>query len=106
MFETAFDVKETLIKVGIIKPQKNQRAAIGIKEAVSQEDQDLALEEEKLKEEAAKPKKTWKEMLSGDVSFGNFDLNKLSAYLPVKIDLVVSFMNFLIYIFIIHQVII
>jgi type II secretory pathway component PulF len=87
----SFDANEILGKLGIVKPQKNQRAAIGIGEAISVADQDLALEEQKLKAEAAKPKKTWKEMLTGDVSFGGFDLSKLTAYLPVKIDEVVSF---------------
>ncbi len=85
-----FDLDEMLGKVGIVKPQKNQRAAIGMREATLVEDQDLALEQQRIKEQAAKPKKTLKEILTGDVKVG-FDLKMLSAYLPVKIDEVVSF---------------
>ena len=84
-----FDIEQMLGKVTKAKP-KNKRGAIGIDEAVLVEDQYLAQEANAIKAQAqAKAqKKSWKEILKGDVALPAFDL---SAYLPIKIDEVVSF---------------
>ena len=83
-----FDVESTLDKLKRVKP-RNKRAAIGIDEAVLVQDRDFAKEEEAIlaKAKTAK-KKSIKDILMGDVSMPSLDL---SAYLPIKVEEVISF---------------
>jgi type II secretory pathway component PulF len=87
----AFDLGDMASKLGIVKPQKNQRAAISMTDAAYIDEEAETLKKQIAKSQEVKEKKSLKELLSGDVNLGGFDLSKLSAYLPVKIDEVISF---------------
>lgn len=81
-----FDLEALSNKLKFVKP-KNKKAAIGLDRAVS--NSELALEKQKkMLQETAKEKKDWKEILSGNVEF---KLPDLTAFLPIKIEEVISF---------------
>lgn len=83
----SFDVDSILDKFRV-KPQ-NKRGAIGLNNAVLVEDQELMMQQEALKSQAAqKQKKSLKEILTGDVEL---KLPDLTAYLPISTDEVISF---------------
>ena len=84
----AFDMESILGKISGTGKQKNKRAAIGMDEAVLVEDKLLAQEKEALQAKAKEKPKTWKEMLSGDISIPGLDL---AALAPVKVEEVISF---------------
>jgi len=69
-----------------VKPQ-NKRGAIGLNSATLVADQDFLRQQEMLKSKA-NTKKTWKDVLMGDV---NIDLPDLTAFLPISIEEVISF---------------
>ena len=82
----AFDVNSVLDKFKT-KPQ-NKKGAIGLDDAVLVADKELQKQQEALKTKAAAPKKSWQEMLKGDV---DIKLPDLSAFLPIKVEEVISF---------------
>ena len=86
----AFDPEELLGKLNKTSTPKNKRGAIGIDEAVLVEDKYLEEEAAALKAQAQakSEKKSWKDILTGDVSLPALDL---SAYLPIKVEEVISF---------------
>ncbi|MBR3280339.1 MAG: type II secretion system F family protein [Clostridia bacterium] len=82
-----FDMESTLDKFKRVKP-RNKRAAIGIDEAVLIQDQAFAKEKANIMAQTTAKKKSFKDILMGDVSVPSFDF---SAYLPIKIEEVISF---------------
>ena len=82
----AFDVNAVLDKFKT-KPQ-NKRGAIGLDDAVLVADKELQQQQEALKNKTAAPKKSWQEILKGDV---DIKLPDLTAFLPIKIEEVISF---------------
>lgn len=86
----AFDPETLLNKLNKNSAPKNKRGAIGIDEAVLVEDKYLAEEAAALKAKAQEKveKKSWKELLKGDVALPALDL---SLYLPIKVEEVISF---------------
>ena len=82
-----FDKDAVLDKLKRVKP-RNKRGAIGLDEAILVQDKDFMQEEQAIMSQATAKKKSWKDILMGDVSMPDFDL---SAYLPIKIEEVISF---------------
>ncbi len=70
-----------------VKPQ-NKRGAIGLTDAVLVADQELLKTSEALQKTAVKEKKSLQDMLKGDVEL---KLPDLSAFLPIKVEEVISF---------------
>jgi len=88
----SFDLETVSKKLGLVKEKKNQRAAISMNNAVRVDDQDLILEQQQITAKAEKKKKSWKDMLSGDVQLPALDF---SQFLPVKVEEVISFTEML-----------
>ena len=82
----AFDAGTVVDKLKFIKP-KNKQAAIGLDNATTAAEKEMEKQKAEIEAKAHKQKKSAKELLKGDISF-NLDL---SAFMPVKVEEVVSF---------------
>ncbi len=83
-----FDLEELTNKFRRVKPQ-NKRGAIGLQRAELVSELDIQKKKAEFSAKAKpKQKKTLKDLLSSDV---NVNLPDLSAFLPIKVDEVISF---------------
>ena len=86
----AFDIDSLSKKLR--KQPKNKAATIGLEQAVSVADVEKAKAQARIAEKANETQKSWKDLLKGNV---DVKLPDLSAFLPIKIEEVISFTEML-----------